>query len=208
MSSIENLKSRAEQYRQEALRAKMRGDVQTGIQKLRIAKQYEKLITKKEEERELRELEREMGGPSSSSYTSLTHPTLSRGHQLHDMAREMRENIERSTQILRDSQRDLEERNVELRRLAELTGISVDEYLGECPVRPVAPPIGPPPAQPSKLKVWLKKFWQSINCAGPQGGKKTRKHKKYRKRTKKHNKQVIKTRKYKNKKYIKRTRKH
>ena len=197
MSSIEVLERKAKKYREEAIQAKKRGDIQTGIQKLRLSKQYEKLITQKEE-RELKELERElekeMGGPSS------THPTLSHGHQLHDMAQQMRESMERSNQILGDSQRELEERNAELRRLAELTGISVDEYLGECPVRPVAPPSGPPPAQPSELKLWLKKFWQSINCSGPQGGKKTRKYKKYRKRTKKYHIQGKKSRKYKNKK--------
>lgn len=204
MSSIEDLERKAKKYREEALQAKMRGDIQTGIQKLRLAKQYEKLITQKEIRELERELEREMGGPSSS------HPTLSHGHQLHDMAQQMRENMERSNQILRDSQRQLEEQNAELRRLAELTGIRVDEYLDECPTpgQQVVPPIGPPPAQRSKLKEWLKKFWQSINCAGPQGGKKTRKHKKYRKRTKKYHKQAKKSRKYKNKNYRNRTRKH
>ena len=204
MSSIEDLERKAKKYREEALQAKMRGDIQTGIQKLRLAKQYEKLITQKEVRELERELEREMGGHSS------THPTLSHGHQLHDMAQQMRENMERSNQILRDSQRQLEEQNAELRRLAELTGISVDEYLGKCPPQgqQVVPPIGPPPTQPSKLKLWLKKFWQSINCSGPQGGKKTRKYKKYRKLTKKYHIQGKKSRKYKNKKYRNRTKKH
>ena len=53
MSSIEDLERKAKKYREEALQAKMRGDIQTGIQKLRLAKQYEKLITQKE----IRELE-------------------------------------------------------------------------------------------------------------------------------------------------------
>ena len=100
-------------------------------------------------EEEIAEIPTSLGEPSSSFNP---RRTLRDGSQLHDLAAMMRENMERSDQILRDTQRDLEERNAELRRLAEITGISVDEYLNECPVRPVAPPSGPPPPQPSKLK--------------------------------------------------------
>lgn len=162
-----------------------------------------------EDEEELERLEREMGGPSSSSDASSVHPTLAYGHHLHDMAQEMRDRLATSEQITRELERELAERNEEVRRIGQEYGINVDELV-ECPPsgQQVVPPIGPPPAQPSNLKKWLKKLWQSINCAGPQGGKKTRKHKKYRKRTKKYHKQSKKSRKYKNKKYRTRTRKH
>tara|TARA_B100001093_G_C26824963_1_gene1013586 strand:+ start:892 stop:1731 length:840 start_codon:yes stop_codon:yes gene_type:complete len=124
--------------------------------------------------------------------------TLRDGSQLHDLTAMMRHDIETSERIARDTQRDLEERNAELRRLAALTGISVDEYLDQCSDRPVAPPVGPAPSQPSKLKLWLKNFWQAINCSGPQGGKKTRKYRKYKNKSKKH-KKFKKSRKHKNK---------
>ena len=42
-----------------------------------------------EDEEELEELEREMGGPSSSSHASSVHPTLAYGHHLHDMAQQL-----------------------------------------------------------------------------------------------------------------------
>ena len=123
--------------------------------------------------------------------------TLGESSSLQDFSEFIAQDIEESERIARDQERDLEERKAELLRLAELTGINIDEYLNECPIRPIAIPTEPAPSQPSKLKLWLKKFWQSINCSGYQGGKKTRKYNLYRKYKNKSRKNKSKKKKYK-----------
>lgn len=135
--------------------------------------------------------------------------TLRDGSRLRNTARQMRDDLRTSEQSVIDTKRVLAEQNEELRRLATLTGINVDELSYECPVTSVRPPVEPrpPPSQPIKLKLWLKRIGQAINCSGPQGGKKTRKHRKYRNKSRKH-KKFKKSKKHKNKRNKKHTKKH